>query len=175
LSSANVFDAYSKYPSYETDTTLSNSSYGHFKIRVEQQLLKLPKRQVAIVRLPMVFGTHSPRVNEIKIFYKINEPIELFPNLVMNVSTDKRVVQQIHYIINRNKSGIFHCGCNDLVHHDDFIKDLVRKLGLNQPKFKYVYTTNEERYLAVLPKYNKLPKHLLFESASVFSDIIKTF
>ena len=51
LSSANVFDAYSKYPSYETDTTLSNSSYGHFKIRVEQQLLKLPKRQVAIVRL----------------------------------------------------------------------------------------------------------------------------
>mgnify|MGYP000046795228 CR=1 FL=1 len=32
LSSANVFDAYSKFPSYENDTTLSNSVYGHFKI-----------------------------------------------------------------------------------------------------------------------------------------------
>lgn len=175
LSSANVFDAYSKYPSYETDTTLSNSIYGHFKIRVEQQLLKLPKRQVAIIRLPMVFGTQSPRVNEIKLLHQVNEPIELFPNLIMNVSTDNRVVQQLHYIINRSKNGVFHCGSNDLVHHDDFIKDLVRQLGLNQPKFKYVYTTNEERYLAVLPKYNKLPKHLLFESTSVFSDIIKTF
>ena len=93
----------------------------------------------------------------------------------MNVSTDKRVVQQLHYIINRSKNGVFHYGSNDVVHHDDFIKDLVRQLVLNQPKFKYVYTTNEERYLAVLPKYNKLPKHLLFESTSVFSDIIKTF
>lgn len=175
LSSANVFDAYSKYPSYESDTTLSNSIYGHFKIRIEQQFLKLPKRQVAIVRLPMVFGTQSPRVNEIKILHKVNEFIELFPNLIMNVCTDKRVVQQVHYIINRNKNGVFHCGSNDLVHHDDFIKDLVRQLGLNHSKFKYVYTTNEERYLAVLPKYNTLPSHLLFESSSVFSDIIKTF
>jgi dTDP-4-dehydrorhamnose reductase len=93
----------------------------------------------------------------------------------MNVTTENRVVQQIHYIINRNKNGVFHCGSNDLVYHDDFIKDLVRKLGLNYPKFKYVYTTNEERYLAVLPKYNKLPKHLLFDSSLVFSDIFKTF
>lgn len=175
LSSANVFDAYSKYPSYETDTTLSNSIYGHFKIRVEQQLLKLDKHQIAIVRLPMVFGSQSPRINEIKMLHKVNEPVELFPNLVMNVTTENRVVQQIHYIINRNKNGVFHCGSNDLVYHDDFIKDLVRKLGLNYPKFKYVYTTNEERYLAVLPKYNKLPKHLLFDSSLVFSDIFKTF
>ena len=56
LSSANVFDAYSKYPSYETDKTLSNSVYGHFKIKIENMLLRLPKNQVAILRLPMVFG-----------------------------------------------------------------------------------------------------------------------
>ena len=35
LSSANVFDAYSKYPSYEFDKTLSHSVYGHFKIKIE--------------------------------------------------------------------------------------------------------------------------------------------
>ena len=34
LSSANAFDAYSKYPSYESDKTLSHSIYGHFKIKI---------------------------------------------------------------------------------------------------------------------------------------------
>ena len=44
LSSANVFDAYSKYPSYEFDKTLSHSVYGHFKIKIENMLLRLPKK-----------------------------------------------------------------------------------------------------------------------------------
>ena len=44
LSSANAFDAYSKYPSYETDKTLSHSIYGHFKIKIENMLMRMPKR-----------------------------------------------------------------------------------------------------------------------------------
>ena len=172
LSSANVFDAYSKFPSYENDTTLSNSIYGHFKIRLEQLFLKLPPKKVAIIRLPMVFGPQSPRTNELQLLLKLEEPIELFPNLIMNVTTDKKVTQQLHYIINRNKSGIFHLGSKDLVHHDDFIKDLVTKMGANNPRFKRVYTTNDERYLAVLPKENILPKHLQMYSDDVFEDMI---
>lgn len=172
LSSANVFDAYSKYPSYETDTTLSNSIYGHFKIRIEQQLLRLPKQQVSIIRLPMVFGPNAPRIREMLTLNQLDASIELFPNLVMNISTNQWVTRQIHYIINRNKSGIFHCGSSDLVHHDDFIKDMVRHLKLKEPKFKFVFTTNDIRYLAVLPKYNLLPTHLQFDSQSIFDDII---
>jgi len=172
LSSANVFDAYSKFPSYENDTTLSNSIYGHFKIRLEQLFLKLPPKKVAIIRLPMVFGSHSPRINELYVSLKLNEPIELFPNLIMNVITDKKVTQQLHYIINRNKYGIFHLGSKDLVHHDDFIKDLVTKMGAKNPRFKRVYTTNDERYLAVLPKDNTLPKHLQMYSDDIFEEMI---
>ena len=57
LSSANVFDAFSNYPSYENDKTLSQSIYGKLKIRVETLLMRyLPEEQYAIVRLPMVFG-----------------------------------------------------------------------------------------------------------------------
>lgn len=171
LSSANVFDAYSKYPSYETDTTLSQSIYGHFKIRIEQQFLKLSAPQVSILRLPMVFGSKSPRINEIKTLHHLDEPIELFPNLVMNVCTSQWVTRQLHYIINRKKCGIFHCGSTDLVHHDDFIKDMIRHMKLKDPKFKFVYTTNDTRYLAVLPKYNKLPKHLQFKSHAIFDEI----
>lgn len=171
LSSANVFDAYSKYPSYENDTTLSNSIYGHFKIRLEQLFLKLPAKKIAILRLPMVFGAQSPRVNELKLHLELDAPIELFPNLIMNVISDQKVTQQLHYIINRNKYGIFHVGSKDLVHHDDFIKDLVSKIGAKNPKFKLVYTTNDERYLAVLPKENKLPKHLQMYSLELLDNM----
>ena len=171
LSSANVFDAYSKYPSYENDKTLSNSVYGHFKIKIENMLLRLPKRHVAILRLPMVFGAQSPRIQEIKLFLKEKEPIEVFPNLIMNVTTETKVTQQIHYMINRNKSGIFHLGSNDLVHHDDFIKEIISTLGINNPILKQVYTTNDDRYLAVLPKTNKLPKHLHIKSQEILTEL----
>ena len=120
----------------------------------------------------MVFGSHSPRINELYVSLKLNEPIELFPNLIMNVITDKKVTQQLHYIINRNKYGIFHLGSKDLVHHDDFIKDLVTKMGAKNPRFKRVYTTNDERYLAVLPKDNTLPKHLQMYSDDIFEEMI---
>ena len=172
LSSANVFDAYSKYPSYEFDKTLSHSVYGHFKIKIENMLLRLPKKQIAILRLPMVFGAQSPRVQEIVQFAKDKEPIEVFPNLIMNVTTDYKVTQQIHYIINRNKYGVFHLGSNDLVHHDDFIKEIIVSLELkNTPIYKRVYTTNDDRYLAVLPKFNKLPKHLQIKSQDILTEL----
>ncbi|MEM1002939.1 MAG: NAD(P)-dependent oxidoreductase [Bacteroidota bacterium] len=66
LSSANAFDAYSKFPSYELDKTLSHSIYGHFKIKIENMLLRLPKKQVVIIRLPMVFGKNCPSIQELK-------------------------------------------------------------------------------------------------------------
>lgn len=119
LSSANVFDAYSKFPSYEFDKTLSGSIYGHFKIKIENMLLRLPKKKVAIVRLPMVLGAQSPRIKELKQRLQEKTAIEIFPNIIMNVTTDSKVTQQIHYMINRNKYGIFHLGSVDLVHHDE--------------------------------------------------------
>lgn len=171
LSSANAFDAYSKYPSYEHDKTLSSSSYGLLKIKIENMLLRLPKEKVVIARLPIVIAPHSPRVKEIKQHLAEKTAFEVFPNVVMNVTTDSKVTQQIHYIINRNKFGIFHLGSTDLVHHDDFMKEVVKKVSNEYLQYKLVYTTNEDRYLAVLPKFNKLPKHLQITS----SEVLKSF
>lgn len=174
LSSSNVFDAYSKYPSYELDKTLSGSVYGHFKIKIENMLLRLPKKKTAIVRLPMVLGTQSPRIKDIKQHLEDKTAIEIFPNIIMNVTTDSKVTQQIHYIINRNKSGVFHLGSTDLVHHDEYIKDIVNQITTkNGVIYKHVYTTNEDRYLAVLPKFNKLPKHLQVTSQEVLQELNK--
>lgn len=171
LSSANVFDAYSKFPSYEHDKTYSNSIYGHFKIKIENMFMRLPKTKWAILRLPMVFGAGSPRIEAILAQVKNKEAIEVFPNLVMNVTTYDKVAQQAHYIINRKKYGIYHLGSKDLVHHDDFIQELLETLGIAKPQLKQVFTTNDERYLAVLPKDNKLPKHLQILSQQVLSEL----
>ena len=167
LSSANVFDAYSKYPSYENDKTLSESVYGRLKIKIENMLLRLPKNKMAILRVPMVFGNNSPRIKEIKKFIWQNEAVEVFPNLIMNVTNDDRLTQQVHYLINRNKTGIYHLGCTDLVHHEDFIREIINRIGNFNPIYKRVFTTNEERYLAVLPKDNKLPKNLQATSQDI--------
>jgi dTDP-4-dehydrorhamnose reductase len=117
---------------------------------------------MAILRIPMVFGNGSPRVREMKNLILNNEPVEVFPNLILNVTNDDRLTQQIHYLINRNKTGIFHLGSTDLVHHEDFIKEVLERVGTFNPIIKRVYTTNEDRYLAVLPKSNLLPKNLRF-------------
>jgi len=160
LSSANVFDGYSKFPSYEYDKTLSESIYGRLKIKIENMLLRLPKKKAAILRIPMVFGNTSPRIKEMKQAIWNNEAIEVFPNLIINVTNDDKLTQQIHYLINRNKYGIYHLGSKDLVHHEDFTREVVDRVGSFNPIYKRVFTTNEERFLAVLPKDHLLPKNL---------------
>ena len=167
LSSANVFDGYSKYPSYEHDKTLSGSIYGKLKIRIENMLLRLPEHKMAILRLPMVFGNTSPRTKQIKDAVEHNEPVEVFPNLILNVTNDDRLAQQVHYMVNRNKSGIFHLGSTDLIHHEEFVKEVIKRMGNYHPILKRVFTTNEDRYLAVLPKHNKLPKNLQFNCQEI--------
>lgn len=162
ISSANVFDAYSKYPSYENDKTLSESIYGRLKIKIENMLLRIPKSKMAILRVPMVFGNSSPRIKEIRNHLNLKEPLEVFPNLIINVTNDDRLTQQIHYLINRNRTGIFHLGSGDLIHHEDFIQEVVARMGNFHPIYKRVFTTNEDRYLAVLPKTDLLPKNLRF-------------
>lgn len=160
ISSANVFDGFTNYPSYEYDKTLSLSVYGRFKIKIENALLRLPNQQYNIVRLPMVFGKSSPRVKEIRMILELGESLEVFPNVVINATEIQKVTQQIHYIINRNRQGVFHLGSSDLTHQKDFIEEICEKLGYENPLFKNVYDSNYDRFLAVLPRDNKLPKNL---------------
>jgi len=160
LSSANVFDAFTNFPSYEYDKTLSQSIYGRFKIKIENALLRLPNHNYNIVRLPMVFGKASPRIKQIKNVLDLGEAIEVFPNVVINATEILKVTQQIHYLINRDKEGVFHLGSADLTHQKDFIEELCEALGYENPLFKNVYDSNFDRFLAVLPKDNILPENL---------------
>ena len=175
LSSANVFDSFRHYPSYEHDKTLSKSAFGKLKITLENKLMRMPAFSWTIARLPMVFGANSTRLKELKNAIHTQEAYEIFPNSVINVTADYFVTQQLHYILNRNRWGIFHLGSKDLVHHDAFIDLLVK--GLKPTKksvYKYVYASNVDRYIAVLPKYNNLPKHLSYTHEDVLLETLKT-
>lgn len=172
LSSANVFDAFTNYPSYEYDKTLSSSVYGRFKIKIENALLRLPNKKYIIARLPMLYGANSPRVEELKILHNLNEAIEVFPNVVTNATTVNRFTQQIHYLINRDLNGVYHLGSSDLIHHSELIEDICRELKLNNPLYKSVYDSNDDRFLALLPKDNLLPKNLQITIQDVVKDSV---
>ena len=86
LSSANVFDAYSKFPSYENDTTLSNSIYGHFKIRPANASPNAPivgfKSSIAIKMTLGFFSSLIPCAGRFKATKKISTlKIRCFINL----------------------------------------------------------------------------------------------
>jgi dTDP-4-dehydrorhamnose reductase len=171
LSSANVFDTFEHFPSYEYDKTLSESIYGRFKIKIENDLLKLAPSKFVLARLPMIFGNQSPRIKELDEAISQSQPIEVFPNTIINVNNDIKLSQQIHYIINQQLTGIFHLGSTDLIHHFDFIKLLIQRRYHQNAVFKQVFTTNQMRYLAVLAKENKLPPNLLFSYTEILDDL----
>lgn len=171
LSSANVFDAFHHFPSYEYDKTYSESIYGRFKIKIESRLLRLPPTKYVIARLPMIFGQHAPRTVQIDKAVQQHQPIEVFPNTIINVNGIQKLTQQIHFIINQKRTGIFHLGSTDLISHYDFIRQIVARRHHKPGIFKQVFTTNNTRYLATLPKENNLPTHLLTSYNEVLDEM----
>lgn len=156
LSSSEVFDAKSLRPSYEKDIPLSESELGKFKISVERILLKTIPEQTTILRLPMVLGINSPIIFHLRQCIRHQATFEVFPNLVVSATTINKVCQQVHYIINQSLHGIYHLASNDMIHHNDLFSEITAKIGSKKPIFKNAYSSNEDRYKALLPKYNIL-------------------
>ena len=159
ISTATVFDAKRVYPSYEYDTLLAESNEGKLKIAIEKCIKKLPENKWIIVRLPQVLGVNSPAVINLKQAIKHHATFEVFPNLIISTTTQNKVAQQIHYLINKNLKGIFHLASEDVIHHDELFKEIAKKISHKTPIFKNVYSSNDDRYLAILPKENRFPKN----------------
>jgi len=171
ISSVRVFDGYKKFPAYEKDKTLATTTSGKHKIAIEKLLAGLPSQQYAILRLPLVLGVNAPLLLQLKACIKNRTHFEVFPNLVINTITETKLSQQIHYIINQNKYGIFHLGSTDLVHHSDLFQEISEKLGGNIPVFTNTFTSNEDYFLAVLPKGNRLPEQYQTSINEVINEI----
>lgn len=170
VSSMNVFDGKFKLPSYENDKPLAESDYGKFKISIERLLFENIPAQTVLLRLPMVLGFHSPRILQLRQAIKHHAAFEIYPNLTISITTADKVAQQIHYIISKELDGIFHLASDDMVHHEDLFREITSKMGDKKPIFKNVFRRNEDEYLAILPKKNKLPKNYRINVAQVVED-----
>ncbi|MDN3723608.1 sugar nucleotide-binding protein [Aequorivita sp. SDUM287046] len=157
VSSAAVFDAKHRHPSFENDVPVSETKLGKYKIAAENLLLGNIPSQTSILRLPLVLGINSPEIVHLRQCMRHHATFEVFPNLVISATTINKVCQQVHYIINKALRGIFHLASNDMIHHDELFKEIASKMGDKMPIFKNVFNSNEDRYNAILPKINKLP------------------
>lgn len=171
LSSVNVFDASKRYVAYEHDMPIAQSDYGKFKIALEKLMLQLPKDSYGILRLPMVVGVNAPRIEQLKQAHKHKAAYEVYPNLIISAISENRLSRQIHYIVNQRLTGIFHLTSQDVMHHSDFYAEVSDKLGLEQVIYKHNYTSNQDQYLAILPKYKELPEQFRFTMNDLINEI----
>jgi len=171
LSTVNVFDGKYNLPSYENDLLLAESDYGKFKVSVERIFNELPKEKYAIIRLPLVLGVNAPRIIQLRQATKHQAAFEVYPNLIISVTTAYKIAQQVHYIINKNLFGIFHLASNDMIHHEELFIEISNRLELEDVIYKQTFTSNEDRYLAILPKNNQLPKECRITVSEVINDI----
>ncbi len=160
LSSTAVFDGKYSHPSYENDTTYSESLEGKFKISIEKLLLENIATQTTIARLPLVLGINSPEVLHLRQCIRNQVAFDVYPNRVITTTTINKLSQQIHYIINQSLTGIYHLASNDMVHHEDLFREITSKIGNKTPIFKSVYSSNDISYKAILSKENTLPDYL---------------
>lgn len=172
LSSVNVFDGVLNLPNYENDRPSALSEYGKFKASVEKLLFEKIPDQVSILRLPMVLGAYSPRIIQLKQAIKHEAVFDVYPNLIISITTADKIAQQIHFIINKKRSGIFHLASNDMIHHEDLFREICEKMQLKTPVFKSIYNSNDDQYLAILPKKNVLPENYHITVANVIDNCV---
>lgn len=170
FSSPAVFDAKSFYPSYDNDSPLSISTIGKCEISLEKILLEKIPNQFVIARIPIILGINSPTIFHLRQCIKHYAAFEVFPNLVITATTIKKFQQQIHYLINRSLTGIFHLSSNDMIHHDELFKEITSKISNKIPIFKNVYSSNEDRYSALLSRDKHLPKTYQITIAEVIEE-----
>lgn len=170
LSSPAVFDAKPFHPAYENDPPLSETDLGKFKISVEKMLMETIPLQSTIVRLPLILGINSPTIFHLRQCIRHRATFDVYPNLVISATTINKLCQQIHYIINHALIGILHLTSNDMVHHEDLFREITSKISDKMPIFKSVFSSNEIRYSAILPKENILPKTYQITIAQVIEE-----
>ncbi len=156
LSTANVFDNSTDTAHVESDPTDSGSEYGKYKIACEKMLSEILGESLAILRLPFVWGKNSPRVLQVREGCQ-KGCLEVYEGLKSNHASDMQIAEYVEWIIEREKSGIFHVGTSELMDYPQFIRKMVEPSGWKQPEFQREYTPE---VLAVLTEREDIPERL---------------
>lgn len=128
-STTNVFDGEVSKHHAENDQPVAESDYGQFKIKCENLITTELGERGIVLRLPMVWGKQSPRLNEIKEKIKNGQQIEAYSNIYLNHAIDYLIAKQVRQIIENHYKGIFHLATTDIESQFSFILKLVRGLS----------------------------------------------
>ncbi len=166
FSTANVFDNDLSKPHNEYDSPNSNTEYGLYKIECEKKISEILHDNVSILRIPQVWGKHSPRREDLLSSIHNNEAIVVYPNFFMNTNTDVMIAKQLCYILNNKSAGLFHLTSDDIANHKEFYSELIQRLGFDNVKIKD--SIAEKECFALLSKrMDEFPKYLRFTNKSV--------
>lgn len=165
LSTVNVFDGNLECPHYESDSLLSDSEYGRFKIFCENKLREIMGDSAIILRIPFVYGRSSARMRQIEDGCQ-KGVMDVYNNLFSNYVTDIQIADYVEWMIKEKKEGTFHIGTTDVMRYSDFIMCLIKDSGRKVPTFNYLEQTGT---MAVLTERKDIPHRLVWNVDRVIS------
>lgn len=160
LSTVNVFDGDCDRPHYETDTRISVSDYGQFKIQCEDLLRNQLGDRAVLIRIPFVWGKDSPRTQAVRDGCE-NGQLNVFTDFFSNHVSDMQIAQVIQWIISEDKDGTFHIGTSDVTEYRYFIEQLITAADMKRPEL--VFRRNSG-VMALLSSRNDIPDRLKWDS-----------
>lgn len=160
ISTANVFDGSCDKPHFETDSPISDSDYGKFKIECEELLTNQMGDRAVLLRIPFVWGKNSPRIQALKAGCDIGK-LDIYADFFSNHVSDMQIVDFIQWIIDKEKGGIFHIGTSDVISYQSFIERLISTMELKKPEF---VSKESSGIMAVLSNRKDVPDGLQWDS-----------
>jgi dTDP-4-dehydrorhamnose reductase len=172
---ANVFDGDCSRHYSETDAPFAESDYGKFKINCENALKgKLDDRAV-IIRIPVIWGKDSPRMNLIRESIENNKTIDVYSDLKCNNLLDTQLAKQLRFIIENQLTGTFHLGSVDIMSHGEFFEKIVNALSPERSILKFNLSNEAENtlYWGLTSNRNDTPDYLLTTNQQIISYLLQ--
>ncbi|MDF2856838.1 MAG: dTDP-4-dehydrorhamnose reductase [Neobacillus sp.] len=177
FSTTNVFDGDFTKPHTETDTPISESDYGKFKIECEKMLKEILDDRAMIIRIPAIWGKSSPRWNRVLETINENKRIELYSNLVYSNLLDVQLARQLRYIIENTLKGTFHLTSEDLINEGQFFEEMIGRLACEKELLQFsLFQGNENtHYFALKSTRKDLPDRLQMTNRDIISYLLGSF
>ncbi|MEC1177039.1 sugar nucleotide-binding protein [Metasolibacillus meyeri] len=168
ISTTNVFDGDLTRHHTESDTPISKSDYGKFKIACENMLMENLQERCCIVRIPGIWGKDCLRLRKLKEDIAMNKPIKPYSNLQWNFLLDVQLAKQLRFILENGLSGIIHLGATDMLTESAFYEQLLPEQVAMEP---VPYEDAESTYYFGLKteQPNRLPSDLYITNEQIIA------
>jgi dTDP-4-dehydrorhamnose reductase len=172
LSTANVFDSLTDKAHSEDDSPESLSDYGNFKIACENLMLDELGSLLTVLRLPMVFGLGSSRVQNILMDLKVGNPLKAYRDFYVSLHSDILLADQIAYLMDNEIHGVVHLGSMDVIKHEEMIYKLAHQLGYQSPNVQLDRLQDQPYYLALKSSRDLFPVQLIHSAEQVLESLV---